>query len=146
MTGIEVAKNELPEDALDIFSEFATDEQLEDQGAWQTLKGSTKLLVARANNRAYGRLLSELVEKHSEQLNNGTPEADALSDKLMVQVIAKTVLKGWENLVYKGKALAYNTANAEMVLSHADFRRRVLELANNREAYKAKLEVEQGEA
>lgn len=143
---------------LDLFSEFATDENLETGGAWFTLKEpvptkgdqpgqpGTRLLIARANNRAYVKLLNKLLDEHAEQLKQDTEEADKLNEQLLVDVMAETVLMGWEGVVYKGRQLNYSKANAKMLLAMKDFRVRVMGLSSDRAAYKAKEELEQGEA
>ena len=132
--------------ALDLFSQFASDENLENNGAWQDIGGDSKLLVARAGNRKYAKLLTKLVEKNKRVLDGNDDAADAKSDEIMVQVIAETLLLGWEGITYKGKELPYSIANAKLVLGMKEFRKVVAKLAEDQDAYKVQEEVAQGKA
>lgn len=132
--------------ALDLFSQFASDETLENNGAWQDIGGDSKLLVARAGNRKYAKLLTKLVEKNKRVLDGDDDAADAKSDEIMVQVIAETLLLGWEGITYKGKELPYSIANAKLVLGMKEFRKVVAKLAEDQDAYKVQEEIEQGKA
>lgn len=127
---------------LDVFATYATDESAELAGVWQPL-GDAKLLIARSGNRNYVRALTKSVEAHQNLLNDESEEANKLSDKLMAEVIGDTILLDWENLGYKGAPLAYSKDNARLLLAHKDFRAKVMQLAENVEAYRAKVEAEQ---
>ena len=132
--------------ALDLFSQFATDENLENNGAWHDIGGGAKLLIARASNRRYVKLLTKLVEQNKRILDGNDEVADARSDEIMTQVLAETILLGWEGVTYKGKELAYSPANAALVLGMKEFRKLVGKLADDQEAYRIKEEAEQGKA
>lgn len=132
--------------ALDIFAEFATDESLENNGAWHKLGKGTELLVARGGNSAYSKMLSELMEKHQAVLDGNDKAAEDQWVEIIVKTMARTLLLGWKNVEYQGKALDYSVENAELLLKHKDFRLRVGKLADSMDAYRAKLEVKQGEA
>lgn len=128
---------------LDIFTTYATDEKLEVEGAWRVLQGDARLLLARSGNEKYVKKLNELYTLHQQKLDEKTPEADKLSRDLMNDVLATTILVGWENLSYKGKLIEYSVENAKMLLSHSEFRDKVAAMAQDVEAYRAKLEEEQ---
>lgn len=127
---------------MDIFTSYATDEKAEVDGSWQKL-GDTEFLIARANNRNYVRALTAAVEKHQLDLDRQDTKADKLSDDIMAGVMADTILLGWGEVKYKGNVLPYNKENAKLVLQHKDFRREVARLAENMDAYRAKMEAEQ---
>lgn len=132
---------------FDIFNEFATDQALERNGVWREIGPGTEVLVARANNRNYSRVLSELYEKNSQKLEEKSEAADDLSDQIMIEVFAQTILLGWRgDFAYKGSILVYSVENAKMVLQHAEFRRRIGQIANDVDNYKMKVEDEQGKA
>lgn len=140
---------------LDIFAQFATDESLENNGTWFPIGADTEILVARVGNRAYSKMLSKEVERNRKALDLNDEAADNLSDSIMINVMAETLLLGWrtkingefkEVLGFKKKELAYNKENAKEVLSVKDFRKLVAEKAGDSEAYRVKLEEEQGEA
>jgi len=127
---------------LDIFSQYATDEALENQGTWVE-HGDAMFLIARSGNRKYIKLLSTEVEKNQQLLDKKDEAADALSDKIMINTLADSVLLGWENVGYKGAPLEYSKDNAKMLLGVKDFRRLVAKWADDITHFKAKQEAEQ---
>lgn len=131
---------------FDVFTEYATDETLENQGTWFPLGGKARVLVARNGNRAYAKALTSKVNEHQKALDLGDEAADLLSEKIMIEVMADTILLGFENLAFKGKAISYSRDTAIELLKVKDFRRRIVEFSDTVSAYRAKLEAEQGEA
>lgn len=112
---------------MDFWSEYATDPQAETEGKSIPWGGGVILTIARANNPAYTRLLASLYEQNKEALDKKTTAedmaaAEALSNKIMAEVMAKTVLLGWTGPVtYKKQPLEYSTANAQKLLELKDF-------------------------
>jgi hypothetical protein len=131
---------------LDIFAEFATDENLENNGTWFPLGGKARVLVARSGNRAYAKSLSAEVNEHQATLDLDNEAADTLSEQIMARVMSKTILLGFENFAFKGKAISYSHENAEKLLMVKDFRRQIVKFSETVSAYKANLEAAQGEA
>lgn len=130
---------------LDIFAEYATDDTLENEGTLMEV-GDAKFLVARAGNRKYVRLLSKAFERNQKALDRKDDAADKLSDLIMIDVLAGSILLGWEGDVgYQGKPLPYSQENAKMLLAIKDFRKLVLELANDFSSFKLEQEKAQGE-
>lgn len=129
---------------FDIYAEYATNEDLENGGTWMEL-GDAKFLIARSGNKKYVRKLSKAVERNKKLLDRGDDAADKLSEQIMVETLAETVLLGWEGVAFKGEALPYSQENAKMLLGIKDFRRQVMELADDFSAFKAEEEKEQGE-
>ena len=127
---------------LDIFEKFATDETAEVNGATVEF-GGTKFIIARAGNPKYSKLLTQLVDKNRAALDLKDDSADALSDRILVEVLATTVLLGWDNLNYQGKPMAYSIENASKILSHKDFRREVVRMSEDLDHFRAKYEAEQ---
>lgn len=130
--------------SFDVFQELATDSNLEENGAVFPLGGGATVLVARSDNKAYGKALTKAMEKYKSQLDMEDDAADALSEQIMIDVIARTILLGWSNLSFKGEPLDYSVANAKKLLSVKEFRRRVMAFSNTFEAYKLKEEQAQG--
>lgn len=122
---------------MDVFAQFATDEKKEIEGVWVEIGDGAKLLVARSGNRKYARLLGTEVEKHQRALDGKSDAAEELSEKLMIGVIAGTILLGWEGVKYKGQPMAYSVENAKTLLAVKDFRVFVTKLSNDIEAYRA---------
>jgi len=132
--------------SLDIFAKYATDESLENNGTWFDLGSGARLLIARSGNRKYAKLLTKEVERSRKVLDLADEMADQKSDEIMIDVVARTVLLGWEKVSYKGKDLDYSLENAKLLLALKDFRRQVATFADEMEAYKVKEEDAQGEA
>jgi hypothetical protein len=127
---------------VDIFSTYAVNEDKEQNGTWMEV-GDAKLLVARAGNKAYIKMLGKDVERNQKALDRKDDAADALSDKIMVDVLATTILLGWENVSFKGKPIEYSKDNAKMLLGFKEFRREVMKLADDFASFKAEQEAEE---
>lgn len=132
--------------ALDIFAQFATDESLEDNGAWFEIGGGASVLVARSGNRKYAKMLTKEVERNKKVLDLNDDAADKKSEEIMIAVIAETILLGWKDIVFKKEALEYSIPNAKKLLAVKDFRKAIGQFADDVSAFKFKEEVEQGKA
>lgn len=136
---------------MDIFDEYATNEEAEINGTWFPY-GDAELLIARAGNRIYNRKMASLIERHRVDLEaSGSREADLRADKandeVIIELMADTILLGWRgNFLYKKQPLEYSPENARLVLKHRGFRSKVAEFAEDATAYKLKQEEEQGNA
>ena len=126
---------------FDVFDKFATDETKEECGVEVSLGKGVSLTIARANNAAFLKLIQEEADRVAEQSTSLSDEdAEALDKKSMLEVLAKTVLLGWKGVAYKGKSMKYSVDNAVTLLGHKDFRKLVMEHANDFEHYRATLE------
>ena len=127
---------------MDIFSKYATDETKEVTGA-EVLIGDVTFLIGRAGNQKYAKRLMELVDANQKVLNLKDQNANDVSDKIMVDVMAETILLGWDaNLTYKGEVLPYSVENAKLMLRHKDFRKEIMMAADNFGNFQSKLEEE----
>lgn len=126
---------------MDIFAAYATDESKEQNGAWFEI-GDARFLIARSNNRNYARALGKAVEQNQKVLDQKNDEADALSDRIMTNVLAETILLGWEGVKFKGKPLAYSIDNAKKVLAIRDFRVEIMKRADEFDAYRLEKDAE----
>ena len=127
---------------LDVFAQYATDETAELEGVWIP-HGDAKFLIARSGNRHYGKELSRLVEQNKVLLDAKDDAADKLSEQIMIDVLASTILLGWEGVGFKGQPLTYTKENAMMLLGVKDFRRKVVEWSDDLTHFKAKLVEDQ---
>lgn len=124
---------------IDLFSQFATDSTKEVSGTSMCLPncGDTKFLIARAGNKAYGKMLQNLYTKNAKVLKSKGDEAEAKAEEIQIELMAKTILVGWEGAVaYKGEALTYSEVNARKLLAHKDFREIVMAEASELENFK----------
>lgn len=129
---------------FDVFADFATNPDLEVNGTWFDLGKGASILVARADNWKHNQALGAALEQHQEALGTKDQAAHDLSQTVMAEVFAKSILLGWKGMFYKGAPIDYSHANALTLLSHTDFRVLVGKKASQFEAYKVKVEVEQG--
>jgi len=129
---------------MDIIAAFATDEKLETEGKWFPLSKTAKILVARSGNEKFVTLLREQMKEAQLDLSSGD-EAEKLAEEVLIDVMSRTVLVGWEGLTDSaGKPVPYTHDQARTYLRVKDFRRKVSALSENFEAYRAKAEAEQG--
>ena len=130
---------------MDIFSSFATDTTLENEGKWFPLSKTAKVRVARAGNDKYREVLGARLK---EAQLDGMPEkeADAVAEEIIIDVMAETVLLGWSGITEKTLEVPYSVAKAREYLKVKDFRKKIGGFADNFEAYRLKAETEQGNA
>lgn len=131
---------------MDIFKLYATDEAVEVSGAWKEIGPGAKILVARAGNDEYAAAIQTEVDTHRLQLELGGKAGKRVNDEIMVRVMARTILKGWEGLTFKGEVVTYSYENACRLLALKEFRALVLEIAGDIENFRIKEEEEQGKA
>ena len=98
--------------AIDLFNEFATNAEAEEHGVWQDFAPGVKFLIARTTNKHYSRALTKAFEKNRTVLSRTTDAAEAMSEDIMIGVIARTILLDWQGVVYKGKPFEYSLENA----------------------------------
>lgn len=126
----------------DIFATYATDEAKEEQGVWHP-EGSGRILVARDGNRKYARALTAAVEKNQQLLDTKDEAAEKLSDEIMAEVMAKTILLGVEDLGIKGQPVENTVDGRKQLLAIKDFRLKVQRLSKNFDSYRVKQEDEE---
>jgi len=129
---------------MDIFSTFATDEALEVEGKWFNLSKTTRVKVARAGNAKYVKLLRKKLDENRIDLDSQGEEANDLAEKIMVEVMADTILLDWEDIQFRGKPMEYSRLNARLLLQIKDFRKKVAGFSESFEAFKVADEVAQG--
>lgn len=124
---------------------FATDEKLEHEGKWFILTeeknpdGTTKQVrvkIARTGNTQYREMLRAKLKPVQNSLMKGFYDGDA-ADPMLIEVMAKTIVKDWEGFTEGGKAYTYSSARAqEMLTKYKDFRDWVAKNADDMQAYK----------
>jgi hypothetical protein len=129
---------------MDVFADFATDEEKEVNGVWKEISPGTEVLVARLGNKKYARVLSALVEQHQRVLDLKNEVAEKLSDQIMVEATAQAVLLDWRgDFKFKKTALPYSLENAKTVLAVKDFRALIQKLAGAFDSYRVAQEEAQ---
>lgn len=129
---------------MDLFTTFATDEKLEIEGRWVPFDNKTSFKIARAYNKHFSRLFQRMYESNKHALKAKGPEAEELADKIMCEVMAKTILVDWKGPVsIKGEDLGvYSAEGAQKALKLKEFRAWVNAQADDTAAFKVEQEDE----
>ena len=128
---------------MDIIATFTTDEKLEAEGKWFPLSKTAKVLVARSGNDKYMSVLRQKMKEAQIDLSAGE-EAEKLAEDVLIDVMAETLLLGWEGITQDGKPVPYSREQARTYLRLKDFRKKIAGFSDNFEAFRAKAEAEQG--
>ena len=112
---------------FNLFSQ-ETDEQAEQGGVWVDYTDDgvvvAQVLVARANNQDYARLMTSLYEKNRQVIEAGldttdkekTERADEISKTIDKKCFTRHIIKGWKGFVGPdGNDFKFTMANAELV-------------------------------
>lgn len=134
----------------DIFTQFAVNPKLEQEGKEFDFGGGVKMLIARSSNPTYQKMLNKLYEthKHTLELKDTAEQLAAAKDRsnqIMAEVMAHTVLLGWTGPVaFKGEKLEYSVANAKKLLLVEEFQKEVARRADDFRNFR--FEVEEADA
>jgi putative heme degradation protein len=126
---------------MDIGKEFGTDLKKEEDGVPVELGDST-FFIARANTKAYNKMVNQLFTKNKKVLDLKNDAATTLSDNLMAEVVGTTVLKGWTGVTEGGVDLPYSVLNAIRMCRIKDFRAIIMEKASDMTLYKSAVDEE----
>ena len=126
---------------MDIFATYATNKALEQDGVVVFLvDGKTNpavdpwIKVARIGNTAYSKAIAELAarvkqERKVERLTD--EQVEIRSENGMTEVLADTILKGFGNLTFQGKAMPNTRESYMTFLRVNDFRELVFRHASD---------------
>jgi len=126
-------------DVLDLFAEFAVDEAAETAGVWVDY-GNIKLKIAMNGNKNYRQRFTKLYKPNERLLKTNSDAAEAKSNEILADVMAHTILKGWEGkiIVEKGGApVEYSVENAKKALMLPKFREIVSDFSDDFKLFKA---------
>lgn len=123
---------------MDLFKQFATDENLEIEGRWVPLNAETEFKIARAYNKQFSRMFQREFKVNRLALEAKGEAAEKLADDIMCNVMAKTILMGWKGpLSINGEDLSkYSEENAVKALKLKEFRAWVNRHAEDAAAFK----------
>ena len=132
---------------LDIDKVFGFDEKMAQDGVKMELdaEGKQYFIVRRVPNSDYEHLLSGEWRRYKKILDMKTEESEKLSQKLMANVLAKTVLIGWEGVSLKGKKLpAYSVEVAKnLLIDYPAMRTAILDFAQEMDNFRPTDNVEE---
>lgn len=137
---------------FDIFNQFATDPKTELEGVWEVIgpalrmkadgvtpdpDSAPQVLVARAGNKRYQRMLVAEYEANKAVLDMKDDFAEKRNEQIMAGLGAKAILLGWKNLHYQGRELpdGWNYEDAYLLMSVKGFQELVGRIANNTSKY-----------
>lgn len=123
----------------------ATDPKKEIEGVWRPFTDGSRLKIARIGNPAYRSLLRRKVKSNRAVLDNEDDLADKVSDKVLGEVMAETILLDWEGVTINGESVPYTKELGRTLLcdpENRDFREKVKSYAEDAEAYRKKVEDE----
>jgi len=116
---------------MDVVKFFKTDAKKEIDGNWVEIGEGASLLIARAGNPKYSRLLERLQKPHRTAIRRDRLPDD-IAEKIVTKVLAETVLIGWKGVFYKDEELEYTPENSLMLLTELkDLKELVAELGRD---------------
>jgi hypothetical protein len=125
---------------MDLFNAFAVDTEAQEKGTLTQIPGAgdTKWLIARAGNKNYAKLMNKLAKQNRAVLDSKGDAADAKAKEIVINVMAKTILLGFEGeITYKGKQFTYSEDLVKELLAHEEFRAAVSSVADDMNTFKA---------
>lgn len=103
-------------------NKLKTDATLEQEGAWVNIDENSRVLIARMGNERYKDMLQKKIKPYRHAIRSNTLD-DSVMEKIIIEVMAFTVLLGWENIQDDGQDIHYSTDNAKRLLTkYKDFR------------------------
>ena len=121
---------------LDLKTEYGTDENLERDGARMEIGEGASILVARLGNPAF-QAAYQRVPRGIRNLAASGRLPQGKGAELISNLMAKTIVQGWEGLLDNGKPLAYSEDNArDVLIRYKDLRDAVWEFAEDAQNYR----------
>ena len=96
---------------MDFDKAFATDDKLEQEGRWFPLGEGASCKIARTGNTRYKEMLRAKMGVYEASLQARLLDDDT-GDAVLIEVMAKTILLGWEGWTDEGKEVVYSVATA----------------------------------
>lgn len=124
---------------FDFDRSFAANHDLEENGAWDeiTMDGQTlEVKIARKNNPQYKKMLRSMMTRNKRKLERENEASVELFEKIIIDVMSKTILLGWKELSVGGEDFPYSAQNAKIVLANEDFRKEIDVLSEDFELFK----------
>lgn len=120
----------------DIKKMFGVNKNLEISGVWQDIGDGVSVKVARMGNPEYQKDFERVSKPHRRAIRRGTLNNE-VAEKLLIKVMARTILLDWKGLEEDGVAVPFNNENALRILTeYKDLRDYVSDIANDIEVFK----------
>lgn len=120
---------------FDLKKEYDIDLKKELEGIWESLGGDAEVLVAAWNNPKFDKALANQPRQIRRRMDRGKL-SDEEDRKIMVVVVADTILLNWKHLLDAGKEVKYsNKAAIDMLGKYPRFYRDIVAIANDESRY-----------
>lgn len=113
------------------------DEERAKKGIWVPFMGGAKFLIGRAGSVGYNSAISKAWKEHDTALQDDTPEAEELGQKLIAEATAEFEFLGWSGVVdEEGNDLPYSKELAVEYLATDEIYEFVKKHANKRDHWR----------
>ena len=123
-------------------NKLKTNLQKEVEGVEQPFGDGAFVTIARIGNSEYKKLLRNKYKASRAILEQEDDLATELGEQVMVEVYARTIVKGWRGISFDGQTeTPYSIANAEEALKYKDFQSKIQKYAEEMSHYQDKAEA-----
>ena len=120
----------------DIKQMFGVNKNLEISGVWQDIGDGVSVKVARTGNSEYQKVFEKISKPHKRAIRRGTLNND-VAEKLLIKVMAKTILLDWKGLEEDGMEVPFSDEAALRILTdYKDLRDYISDISNDIEVFK----------
>lgn len=127
---------------MDIYKQFKTDKQAEEEGTWVPLSATARLKIARIGNPRYALALKRCSQPYVKPGMRLTDVDDETYTTITKHAVAEAILLDWEGVLRDGQPLPYSKEAAIDAFEMKDFYELVLNLATSMETFRvARLET-----
>ena len=127
-------------------SAIRADVTKETEGIWFEYEVGIRLLIARAGNPRFSKVLSKLSQPHLKNIRSKSFDSSDILEEITKRAVAEAILLGWENIEDdKGKTVKYSAEQAyEFFIDPSlhDFYQFVTICSADREEFRLELEVD----
>lgn len=121
---------------MDLYKQFQTDKQAEEEGVWVPLSTTARMKVARVGNRRYTEALKRQSAQYLKPGMRTSDIPDEVYEKITKDVVAETILLDWDGITRDQQPMPYTKAEARAALEMQDFYELVLRTANSLEMFR----------
>jgi len=124
---------------MDIDRAFA-DPTLEAEGVWVDYREGSRVKIARLGNAAFQKAHESKQRPYRKLIRDGRLPAQ-VSNRVLCEALAETVLLDWDGFNKKGKTLKYSAeAATKLLIERMDFRDEIALLATEEETFRQKID------
>jgi len=127
---------------------YGTDLTKANEGVWfdSSMIPGLKMKIAKTGNHQYEKLLRNLYKPYRRTLQKGKEVDNTITDKIMAEVIAKTIVLDWKGMPGSdGESVAFSVDECRELLLDPelrDFKEEILEFADDSARFELELDEE----